>query len=140
MLCAHAARNELIVDDALEAASNGRHPLILSKRKKHAEELFRLLNDRRHEPILLTGEIGAKERKAILNSLPGFEHEHRIIVATESLLSEGFDLSYLDTLFIATPIQSDFPGHICPWQLRSEERRVGKECSEPCRSRWSPYH
>ena len=25
-------------------------------------------------------------------------------------------------------------------QVRSEERRVGKECSEPCRSRWSPYH
>ena len=24
--------------------------------------------------------------------------------------------------------------------MRSEERRVGKECSEPCRSRWSPYH
>ena len=33
------------------------------------------------------------------------------------------------------------------WQLgantpkfRSEERRVGKECRMPCRSRWSPYH
>ena len=25
-------------------------------------------------------------------------------------------------------------------QVRSEERRVGKECSELCRSRWSPYH
>jgi ABC-type transport system involved in cytochrome c biogenesis permease subunit len=24
--------------------------------------------------------------------------------------------------------------------LRSEERRVGKECSLSCRSRWSPYH
>src|SRR3546814_12624977 len=24
--------------------------------------------------------------------------------------------------------------------LRSEERRVGKECVSPCRSRWSPYH
>src|SRR5881409_1764331 len=24
--------------------------------------------------------------------------------------------------------------------LRSEERRVGKECSLTCRSRWSPYH
>ena len=24
--------------------------------------------------------------------------------------------------------------------LRSEERRVGKECVQPCRSRWSPYH
>ena len=24
--------------------------------------------------------------------------------------------------------------------IRSEERRVGKECIPPCRSRWSPYH
>ena len=24
--------------------------------------------------------------------------------------------------------------------LRSEERRVGKECRIGCRSRWSPYH
>ena len=26
------------------------------------------------------------------------------------------------------------------WLLRSEERRVGKECGYQCRSRWSPYH
>src|SRR3546814_7263555 len=25
-------------------------------------------------------------------------------------------------------------------RVRSEERRVGKECVSPCRSRWSPYH
>src|SRR6187397_3402319 len=25
-------------------------------------------------------------------------------------------------------------------EARSEERRVGKECCTPCRSRWSPYH
>ena len=25
-------------------------------------------------------------------------------------------------------------------QMRSEERRVGKECHVVCRSRWSPYH
>ena len=30
----------------------------------------------------------------------------------------------------------DFPGTYS----RSEERRVGKECSLQCRSRWSPYH
>src|SRR3546814_17227876 len=24
--------------------------------------------------------------------------------------------------------------------IRSEERRVGKECGSTCRSRWSPYH
>src|SRR3546814_20089550 len=27
-----------------------------------------------------------------------------------------------------------------PTKLRSEERRVGKECVSTCRSRWSPYH
>src|SRR3546814_2175335 len=27
-----------------------------------------------------------------------------------------------------------------PWKsMRSEERRVGKECGSTCRSRWSPY-
>ena len=26
------------------------------------------------------------------------------------------------------------------WAERSEERRVGKECTVLCRSRWSPYH
>src|SRR3546814_15414431 len=28
--------------------------------------------------------------------------------------------------------------HTC--LVRSEERRVGKECVSTCRSRWSPYH
>jgi heat-inducible transcriptional repressor len=27
-----------------------------------------------------------------------------------------------------------------PVEQRSEERRVGKECTCQCRSRWSPYH
>lgn len=125
LLCAHAVRNEAIVNDGLEAASSGRHPLVLSKRKKHAEELCRLLQSRGHEPILLTGEVDAKERKAMLNSLPGFEHEHRIIVATESLLGEGFDLSYLDTLLIATPISWD--GSITQQAGRLHRSHEGKQ-------------
>src|SRR3546814_18199572 len=28
----------------------------------------------------------------------------------------------------------------CSRRVRSEERRVGKECVSTCRSRWSPYH
>src|SRR3546814_8587600 len=35
-------------------------------------------------------------------------------------------------------------GRICDvgsgFAIRSEERRVGKECVSTCRSRWSPYH
>ena len=32
------------------------------------------------------------------------------------------------------------PGWGGGWGGRSEERRVGKECTSWCRSRWSPYH
>ena len=34
------------------------------------------------------------------------------------------------------PVASEPAGGV----VRSEERRVGKECSKQCRSRWSPYH
>src|SRR3546814_15926589 len=45
------------------------------------------------------------------------------------------------------PALPEDPGHAI-WQreftgasgLRSEERRVGKECVSTCRSRWWPYH
>ena len=33
-----------------------------------------------------------------------------------------------------------YPSDVLAGWLRSEERRVGKECVQPCRSRWSPYH
>ena len=36
--------------------------------------------------------------------------------------------------------QRGFPVGAAGAVPRSEERRVGKECSSPCRSRWSPYH
>src|SRR3546814_10460320 len=31
-------------------------------------------------------------------------------------------------------------GNLVGIRIRSEERRVGKECVSTCRSRWSPYH
>ena len=45
----------------------------------------------------------------------------------------------------AAPIQrslwaGDAETGVTIMQMRSEERRVGKECVSTCRSRWSPYH
>src|SRR3546814_5291881 len=37
-------------------------------------------------------------------------------------------------------IPNSCPAFTCALPLRSEERRVGKECVSTCRSRWSPYH
>ena len=59
-----------------------------------------------------------------------------------SILSFGGGDAYLsvaDGMFVNSGIveKADFYGHLVPLvNLRSEERRVGKEC----RSRWSPYH
>src|SRR3546814_4705209 len=38
------------------------------------------------------------------------------------------------------PPRGDSEGYEARDKSRSEERRVGKECVSPCRSRWSPYH
>src|SRR3546814_9799633 len=63
--------------------------------------------------------------------------------ATDFAKSQGMDTEKLEVLyrdarqFIAgkKPNQMDTAE-----LLRSEERRVGKECVSTCRSRWSPYH
>ena len=39
----------------------------------------------------------------------------------------------------AAPIDMPF-AFFSTHRTRSEERRVGKECTATCRSRWSPYH
>src|SRR3546814_12939521 len=39
----------------------------------------------------------------------------------------------------AEVMQADFAKIGVKVEIRSEERRVGKECVSTCRSRWSPY-
>ena len=50
-------------------------------------------------------------------------------------------LNGFDKRTIATKKSGFFDSEIATYQkIRSEERRVGKECHLTCRSRWSPYH
>src|SRR3546814_16307602 len=44
-------------------------------------------------------------------------------------------MSYVPTAEVLSNVGAEFS-----FRLRSEERRVGKECVSTCRSRWSPYH
>ena len=52
---------------------------------------------------------------------------------------EGFSKEAM-TKFEANPDTHKNFARIWNLYKRSEERRVGKECSAVCRSRWSPYH
>src|SRR3546814_3446552 len=62
-----------------------------------------------------------------------------------SQFGEYFILFLGHMLFKHAPELADLghPGGIVlghHMKVRSEERRVGKECVSTCRSRWSPYH
>src|SRR3546814_13595810 len=48
------------------------------------------------------------------------------------------EMGQLGLAFITTALE--FPKQEVLDQVRSEGRRVGKECVSTCRSRWSPYH
>ena len=65
----------------------------------------------------------------------------RIEAATDRWLQD--DVIDIDTQRTGGLLELSFPDGskiIINTQPRSEERRVGKECIPPCRSRWSPYH
>src|SRR3546814_20681096 len=49
-------------------------------------------------------------------------------------LNDSFGMAPLEAMSFNLPVVLS----PAPW-CRSEERRVGKECVSPCRSRWSPY-
>src|SRR3546814_3748590 len=68
-------------------------------------------------------------------------------VAAGAALGEEVDLVGNDLAAVAFGAALIFPLGVvdAPFDrheltLRSEERRVGKECVSTCRSRWSPYH
>ena len=44
------------------------------------------------------------------------------------------------SVFIGAVIAIQMQKNVVSPMIRSEERRVGKECLRLCRSRWSPYH
>ena len=67
-------------------------------------------------------------RRTLVSGLVGLLNLHADILF--SIIADDDDL--------ALPFLAVTPA-LNHWH-RSEERRVGKECIPPCRSRWSPYH
>ena len=66
-----------------------------------------------------------------------------MLLATAGCITSQSDLVVTDVIS-ANIVEHETTGSFSTFTVvddfRSEERRVGKECSELCRSRWSPYH
>jgi superfamily II DNA or RNA helicase len=105
MLSADLRRNQLIVDDVVEAVHTGRSPVLLTERREHLTYFADTLADKVKNIIVLAGGMGRKQRILLLDKLKGIpEDEERLIIATGRYLGEGFDDARLDTLFLALPI------------------------------------
>ncbi len=104
-LVSDAARNQLIIDDLLQALDGGRSPILLTERREHLDLLANRLVDRVPNVIILRGGMGAKQRRAVMEQLASIPaNEKRVILATGRYIGEGFDDAQLDTLFLAMPV------------------------------------
>ena len=99
------ARNQLIVEDVVASLSEGRCPIILTKRKDHIDILAEMLKPYCRNVIRLIGTASAKEKRQMMERLKEIpESESLVIVATGKYVGEGFNYPRLDTLFIALPV------------------------------------
>jgi superfamily II DNA or RNA helicase len=99
-------RTATISDDVVEAAKRGRNCLVLTRWTEHLDAIAESLLQRGVKPLVLHGKLGKKARVAVIEELASPPAQGGIVlVATASLLGEGFDCPPLDTLFLAFPIK-----------------------------------
>ena len=141
-----------VVHDWLTGLRGGEKVLASMCRVLPDADVFTLLYSPARTPGLLDGH---RVVTSPLNRLPGVTRYYRWLLPLMPAAIESFDLSGYDLVVssshaVAKGVRpSGHATHICYchtpmrylWDTaRSEERRVGKECTSWCRSRWSPYH
>lgn len=119
-------RDEQIIEDVKNCVSVGRTPVILSRYKDHSGKLYERLKSYADHVFLMTGNNSKKEHKKILEQMRQVDKdESLILIATGSLVGEGFDFPRLDTLFMATPVS--FRGVVEQYAGRLNRDYAGKE-------------
>ncbi|NLI92548.1 MAG: DEAD/DEAH box helicase family protein [Peptococcaceae bacterium] len=98
-------RNQQIIDDVIKNHESGRNCIVLTERTAHVELLAKKLSERIPDVMRLTGGMGAKETKQIMEQIAETPDNRTLtLVATGKYIGEGFDEPRLDTLFLAMPI------------------------------------
>ncbi|WP_122531353.1 DEAD/DEAH box helicase [Pseudomonas viridiflava] len=98
-------RTQKIAEDILNAYRQGRKIILLTERVSHCKRLAELLKPDVEALFLLGSGQSEKKKEKLMEQLeglpPGTPH---IIIATTSLLGEGFDHPPLDMMALAMPI------------------------------------
>ena len=118
-------RTALVCDDVVAALAEGRRCLVLSQWKEHCQLLADGLVTRGVVPHVLTGGLGKRARRTILEEIENTVADQPLaVVATGQYLGEGFDCPQLDTLFLAFPVS--FKGRLVQYTGRLTRARDGK--------------
>lgn len=127
MLANHEERNRIIATDIIDALREGRRCAVLSDRKEHLGTLEKSVIDHAPElaPLLhrIDGTMTKKARAAALEGI-GAQTGGFALIATSSLVGEGFDMPRLDTLFLTLPVS--FKGRIIQYAGRLHRACEGK--------------
>jgi len=100
----HPDRNDIILNDVINAFKQGRNPLLLTERTQHLQWFQeKLIAAGISNVYVLKGGMRKKDRENVINSLKQNDG-NRILLATGCYIGEGFDDSKPDSLFLALPI------------------------------------
>ena len=93
------------------------------------------------DPDYASAHAGLADTYALLGSMP-----YAVLPASQAgpkAREAATRALALDETLAEAHVSLAFVTYAFDWdwaRVRSEERRVGKECTSVCRSRWSPYH
>jgi len=129
-LIADVGRNRLICADIIQAAREGRSPIVLTERNEHLDQLQAAMSHAIRNLVVLRGGMGRKELQAICDRLRAIpDGEERVLLATGRYIGEGFDDARLDTLFLTLPVSwrgtiAQYVGRLHRLHDRKREVRV----------------
>ncbi|WP_233142899.1 DEAD/DEAH box helicase [Marispirochaeta aestuarii] len=106
-LIGNKSRNKLIISDVLKLLQEEKSPLILTDRIEHIELFSDALQQQTDAPVLvLKGGVGKKERKEIIDKCKELfrKGDPFCLIATGSLIGEGFDFPDFNTMILTLPI------------------------------------
>jgi len=104
-IVANPKRNGLIVGDVLREATAGNYCIVVTDRKAHADILYELILKGWEKTGIATGNYSkkyVKEQAELLN-----KKEITVLVCTFALLGEGFDVPFLNRVFITMPFRAE---------------------------------
>jgi len=119
-------RNQLIVNDVLNALEEGRSPILLTERRDHLEYFEAQLRPAARNLVVLQGGMGTKQRRETAERIAAIPpHQERLVLATGRYIGEGFDDARLDTLFLTLPVS--WKGTLVQYAGRLHRAHEGKQ-------------